>query len=225
MLKKVLFKEISTRLFMTITLFVFSLAVTGISVVEARVNNNDIVQAPAQLQDNVSSIIAINATTTASSVVLVDLSDTTNFKHFNTSGAIEVSQIRINWSSDVVATTTLKFGVIASTTSAGNLVDVYWFDTVSFSTYAAAPFNGRQEKVLNYQPSAMKLGITSALPNGFLTGDSNTSSNLFATTSTISSPVGNQTSGSKPGVGDLVMRIYDQKGTATTSVQTIYRVK
>lgn len=212
---------------MALSIFAFVFAIS-IGVVEARTNNSDVVFAEAQLNDNVMSRIAINATTTASSVVLVDLSDTTNFKHISSTGAIEVSQIRINWSSDVQATTTLKFGVIASTTSAGNLVDVYWFDEVSFSNstmISGGAGSGRQEKTLTYQPSAMKLGITSALPNGFITGDKDTSSALFSTTTAMSSPVGNQTSGSKAGVGDLVMRIYDQKGTATTSVSTLYRVK
>lgn len=225
-MKNILFKEISARMFVGISIFVLAFAVTGVSIVEARMNNADPVTALAQTKDNVISKLTIPALATATSTVLVDVSDSssTNFKHIGISG-LEVSQIRVEWTSDVVATTTLKFGVIASTTPAGNLVDVYWFEEMSFSTYALGTFNGRQEKILDFGTSVAKLGVASGIPTGFFTNDKDTSSSLFATTTKYASPVGLSSagSGSLPNVGDLVMRVYDQKGTATTSVTTVYR--
>mgnify|MGYP001592542063 CR=1 FL=1 len=212
-------------------LFVLALVIgfSNIDLLQARINNNDQVVATAQTNDNVAVKLNLSAIAAATSTILVDLSDTTNFKHGNSSGVLQVSQIRMAWSTDVVATTTLKFGVIASSSASGALADVYWFDEVSFSTYnsTGSGFNGRQEKVIDYGLSVMKLNISSALPTSFFTNDKNTSDSTFATTTKLSSPVGltSAGSGSLPATGDLVMRIYDQKGTATTSVSVIYRVK
>lgn len=204
-------------------LFSLGFFFSTLGIVSARVNNNDNVVAPAQLQDNVSVKLDVVGETTATSTVLVDLSDTTNFKHGRTTGTIEVSQIKVNWTTDVIATTTLKFGLVASSSPSGAVVDVYWFDELSFSStdLSGAKFSGRQEKILDYSPSAMKLDISSGAPASFATNDSSTSNSSFATTTSLISPKGY----SAVGVGDLVMSIYDQKGTATTSVTAIYRVK
>lgn len=226
MLKNILSRKIDTKMFVGVVLFALVFAVTGVSVVEARQNNSDPVMALAQTNDNVVSRVSLPALTAATSTVLVDRSDLTNFKHLGSS-SLEVSQIQVDWTADVVATTTLKFGVIASTTPAGNLVDVYWFDEVSFSTYnsTGSGFNGRQSVTLDYGNSVVKLSVASGIPTKILTNDSNTSSSLFATTTKNASPVGlaSAGSGSFPNVGDLVMRVYDQKGTATTTVTTLYR--
>lgn len=223
-MKNILFKQISAKSFVLMTLFALMLSITGVQIAYARSSNSDIVSALAQTKDNVISKVTIPALATATSTVLVDVSDTTNFKHVANSN-VEVSQIRVEWSADVVATTTLKFGVIASTTPAGNLVDVYWFEEMSFSTYALGTFNGRQEKVIDFGVSMAKLGVSGGLPTGVFSNDKNTSSNLFATTTKNSSPIGlaSAGSGSFPGVGDLVMQVYAQQGTATTSVTTVYR--
>lgn len=190
-------------------------------VVEARTNNNDQVVAFAQTQDTVATKLDVVTETTATSTVLVDLSDTTNFKHIRSSGAIEVFKIRVNWSTQVVATTTLKFGVIASSTASGSNVDVYWFDEVSFNSQNLG--NGieqRRTSVLDYSPGLIRLSLLSGQPASFVTNDSSLYTAGYATTSPLLSPKGY----SAPGVGDLVMQVYDQKGTATTSVTTLYRV-
>lgn len=211
-------------------IFFTAFVVLQVYPVEARINNNDQVVVSAQTNDNVAVRLNLPAIAAATSTVLVDLSDTTNFQHSAASGIMQISQIRVNWSSNVIATTTLKFGVIASSSASGALADVYWFDELSFnnSGLSATDSRGyRQEKVIDYNGSVMKLDISSALPNSFFTNDKSTSDNTFATTTKLSSPVGltSAGSGSNPGVGDLVMRIYSQQGTATTSVSVMYRVK
>ena len=221
---KILSKEISTRMFMSIAIFALAFAITGVSVVEARQNGSDPVTASAQMNDNVTARVKVS-TSTPASLVLWDLSDTTNFKHTNAS-SLEVSMIKVTWEADAPATTTIKIGVIASTSASGALADVYWFDEVSFSTYALTAFNGRQEKVLDYQPSVLKLNLSGGTPLSILTNDVSTSTSQFATTTKLVSPVSFwQSTGSNPGVGDLVARIYDQKGTATSSIQVTARSK
>ncbi len=216
-------KQINSTISIPIILLVIFMFV-GIGIVQARTNNNDTVVSLSQLQDNVHSKVVVNATTTPGQLVLVDLSDTTNYKHSRGVGKIEVSQIKITFNADVAATTTIKFGVIASTSASGALADIYWFDEVSFSANNATMYVGRQEKIIDYQPSSIKLGITSAVPNGLITSDISTSTNLFATTTKFTSPVGFRHLGSNPGVGDLVAYMIDVKGTSTTTVQTTYRV-
>ena len=207
---------------MATAIFALVLSVTGIQIAYARVNNNDPVQAPAQLQDNISARFTMPALTTSTSTVGVDLSNTTNFKHFNSSGAIEVSQIRFEWSTLVPATTTIKVGVIASSSANGAVVDVYYFDEISF-VHHTGNLNPRQSKTLNYQPGAMKLGLSSGAPISFITNEFSTSTTEFATTTYLTSPLGK--SMTRPNVGDLIYRFYEQAGTATTSITTDYRVK
>ena len=198
------------------------------SFVEARVNLNDPVVAPTQLQDNVLSRLILTNNSVATSTLLVDVSDTINFKHGKTSGVLEISQFKINWVADSLASTTVKFGVISSTTPSGNLQDIIWFEEVSFSSLSPSnAFNGRQSVTLDYQPSALKLDLTGTSTNNILSGDTSSLTTQFATTTKITSPVGDGRlgSGSFPAVGDLIMRIYDQRGAASTTVSTLYRIK
>ena len=192
--------------------------------VEARIENNDNVQTMAETVDNVATHLVVAAETTSTSTIAVDRSDITNFPHlFVGAYGIEVSQFIINWTADGLATTTGKLGLIASTTSAGNLADVYWFEEFSFASAdtSGSNYSGRQQKIINYSPSVLKLAMTSGTPSGFLTNDSSLSTGDFATTSPLLSPNGYIA----PNVGDLVLRIYDQNGTATTTLTTIYRTR
>lgn len=227
MIKDILFKRMKTSTFITSVAVFALLCVIPVSVAYARTNNSDPVMALAQTNDNVIVKLNIPSLATATSTILVKLADTTNFKHFNSTGVLEISEIRVSWTTDVQATTTLKFGLVASTSASGALSDVYWFDEVSFSNFTNTGQFNRQEKVLTYYNSVVKLGASGGVPTGFLSNDFATSTNTFATTSKVTSAVGLSSNGggSFPAVGDLVMRVYDMKGTATTSVTTIYRSK
>lgn len=185
----------------------------------ARQNNNDQVVIQAQGQDNVAAHLEVASETTATSTVLIDLSDTTNFPHFTTN-PLEISQIRVHWFTDVVATTTLKFGIIASSTLTGDLVDVYWFDEISFSSLVATD-RARQQVTIDYGLSYMKMDLANGVPNSFLTNDSTTLTGDYATTTSLLSPNGYI----NPGVGDVVMQVWEQSGTATSTVTVLYRTK
>lgn len=225
MLKKILLKQVNalTAIIAVISVFLF---IGGIGIAEARQNNSDAVVSLSQQNDNVAAKLVLPAVSTPTSAILAKLSNTTNYKHISTTAGLEVSQIRVSWTTDAAATTTIKVGLIASTSSSGALADIYWFDEVSFSSTVSNQFNGRQEKTLDYQPSALKLTLSGVTPTGFLTNDISTSTSQFATTTRLMSPASSGVSiGEFPAVGDLVMRVYDQKGTATTSVSTIYRNK
>lgn len=195
------------------------------SQVEARISSprGDEIVESSDAVDNVLARLLLVAETTATSTLLADLSDYTNFPH-EPGTSIEVSKIIVNWSTNVVATTTAKFGVVASSTPSGSNVDVYWFDEVSFTSSSLAGATdqpGRQQAVLDYAPGVVKLNLSSGEPVSFLSNDSSLYTASYATTTALISPNGYI----NPGVGDLVMQIYSQEGTATTSASVLYRVR
>lgn len=205
-----------------IALFVLFVGTAGAFVYEKLSYQGDYVMTATQEQEeNVSTIMTLPSSSAATSTLLVDLSDNILFPHDRSSGQIVVSRIEATWETDPnsVASTTLKFGVIASTTPSGNLSDVKYFDRIDFSTDDKT----YQKVVLDYTPSLMKLGLSSATTTGFITNDTDMATSSYATTTAYTSPRGVYTA--KPGVGDLVMSVYKQNGTSTTTIKTFYHVK
>jgi len=183
------------------------------------------VVATQQQEEDTAAVITV-ATSTTFGMQLIDVSNVNMFPH-PWSGEVRISRIEIGWESLTNATTTLKFGVIASTTSSGVYQDISYFDTVSFSSNGpggSTYYDPYQRVVLDYGLSTMKLGLNGATTTGFITNDKDSSSSLFATSSTMAvSPMGAYKS--YPGVGDLVVRIYGQTGLATTTIRAFYHVK
>lgn len=180
--------------------------------------NFDTVTEDAMVADLVSSHLVLPNNTVATSTKLVDLSDTTNFKHIPTSGSLEVTSFRFTFSSVNQATTTVKLGVFASSSAGGTTTDIFWFDEVTAFSGGAT---GAVEKTISYAPSVMKLDIAAGIPKYFVTGDKELNSARYATTTPILDASGRF---STPAVGDLVLQVYEQKGAATTTVSTLYRV-
>jgi len=142
------------------------------------------------------------------------------FPHVIT-GELRISQINVSWEADPngIASTTVKFGIIASTSPSGALADINYFDRIDFSTDDKT----YQQVTLNYAPSLMKLGLNGATTTSFLTNDTLSSSSLFATTTAYYSPLGAYKT--YPGVGDLIMSITKQNsGIPTTSPNIIVKV-
>jgi len=212
-------KKINFNLFLPALIIVIAITVIVFGT-QARINNNDQVVVQSSIEDNIAVHLMLAAETTATSTDLVDLSDTTNYPHYMNAGTMEIAQVRFDYSTETTASTTLKLGVIASSTQAGDYVDIYWFDEISFFADGTET-NSRQSKVIDYAPSVMKLNLSGGKPVSFLSNDYSLWTTDYATTSPLKSPAGY----GAPGVGDLIMKVYDQKGTATTSVTAIYRIK
>ncbi len=214
---------------MAILALILAVVMLSFSVFQARANarvssprSDDVTENSAAL-DAVGFTMLIQNITTATSTILVDQSDTTNFKHPNT-GAVEIFKLRVDWQTNATASTTLRFGVIASSTSAGDLTDIYWFDQMSFASNldGSGGSNSRQTKEISYMPGVLNARVASGVPSKFLTAIKDTSSSKYATTSTYRSPLGAFVS--SPGVGDVVMEVYSQNGAASTTVSGLYRV-
>jgi len=216
----ILSKESKNIIAVLVAASVIALAIAWTPVAYARISflQGDNVVESSDAVDNVSARLLLAGETTATSTSLVDLSDETNFPH-NAGSAIEVSKIIFDWQTETVASTTIKVGLIASSTDSGSNVDVYWFDTVNFNSNDSD--SSRQQRVLDYSDSVVKLGISSGKPSGFLANDSDLYTADFATTTQLLSP----NEYINLGVGDLVMQVFSQKGIATTSAHTIYRVR
>ncbi len=186
----------------------------------ARQNNNDPVVQDAAVVDNVAVHLTVISETTATSTLLVDLDDTTNFPHYVTAGSLELSQIRFDFHALDSSTTTVKIGVVASTTPEGNLTDIYWFDEATFTATDGGNADDHTSLTLDYAPSTLKLNLSGGEPASFLTNDYQKSTTDYATTTALLSPKGY----SAPEAGDLIMKIYRQSGIATTSATALYRV-
>ena len=206
--------------------FVFLTVFSLVQIAYARISNysDDEVTTSAMTEDGVMVRLTLPANDSATSTVLVDLSDNLNFRHGPSSGSVDISKIRVSNYALSNATTTIKFGVIASTSPSGNVADIYWFDDVSFTTDGnrANSVDLIQDKTIDYFPSLLKTRISSATSSSFVSNDLTRSASYFATTTKYTSPRG--INSVNPAVGDVVMRVYDQKGTATTTVDLFYRV-
>lgn len=198
--------------------------------------------ATVELEENVTTVVSFATSSPSSTygkgIQLVDLSNVNEFPH-PYSGELRISQIEIGWEGRDAATTTLMFGTVASTSPSGAVVDVNYFETVSFSSGSINyGYNPYQRTVLDYSPSAIKLGNKdsataralgvghNATTTGFLTDTTmrDLATSIFATTSTAAiSPLGANIN--YFGVGDLVVKLSRQDGLATTTIRTTYHTQ
>lgn len=200
--------------------YVLTAGVAGASLYERiTYGNNYQVVATQEQEESVSVTLTLPNLSAGTSTILADLSDNVMFPHTQSSGAIVVSRINFSWEAEnTTASSTIKVGVVASTSPSGAVSDINYFDTVSFN--AANGTYQRQE--LNYSPSMVKLALSGATTTEFATNDKSLSNTGYATTTKITSPKGSYST--YPGVGDLVLTVYDQRGNATTTAQAFYHV-
>lgn len=202
-----------------ITLAVFLLiAIGGVGYAYARTSQirEDMVVQMEEAEDNVMVGIEILDQTEATTTDMIDISDNTNFPHITTTGDIEISQIRTVFSAEGLASTTVKYGVIASTSPDGSVVDVQYFHTVVYDSLDSAV----KTDVFDASPSLIKFAISSASTTDIVSNDFVRSTTTMATTSPITSPLGEFTVA--PGVGDLIMTVYDIVGTVDIRSQVMY---
>ena len=212
----------------TVAMGFIALAVfAGVTLVYARNANvtGDEIVTTTESEDYMLGHFVLGGITAPTSTVLVDRNDTANFPHFRSTGDIRVSKIEVGWDTrENAATTTVKIGVIASTTPTGDLQDILYFDEVTFTTGTAAD-RRHQKHVFDYSPAALRISSHSGTAtSSFLrTSDRDLLVPYFATTTEITSPTGRFST--FPEVGDLVLRVSQIDGTATVTVTELYDVK
>ena len=192
--------------------------------------SGDIVVTPQDSVDNVAARVTLPNQSATSTAVLVDISDTTNFKHAASSGSVDISSIQLEWNTLGTATTTteVKVCLLASTTPSGSLSDLYCFAGAYFE-YAFQNSTGvnpggprSQRATIDFSPAVLKTRVSSGAPANFVTNDKLISSFLVATTTAYTSPRGSATV--NPAAGDVILLTYSQTGNATTTATALYRV-
>lgn len=194
-------------------------AALAFSIGSARVGTTgDAVVRLQEAQDDVAVVFHQESITATATYQLIDLSDNESsylFKHVSSTGGIEISRIdTMLYLDDDTSSGTIKFGVMASSTPAGDLGTVAWFHRVDFDAEDSnvvkdsfAPYPGTFKTHVKYDA-----GDSSTTVN-FLSNDTTTSSNHFATTTAVFSPRNYYTAGSYLGIGDLVMYVQAINGT------------
>lgn len=145
---------------------------------------------------------------------LIDLSDTTNFKHDQT-GRVDISAISMGVDRSNTATGTVKFGVI--TRIDGTNADISYFTGLLFT-------NGTNDlqisRDLILSPSQLKCGVSGGALTRMVTNDVETAVAAVNTGITLNSPRG--TSTVTPAVGDIVIKMENTAGTYGLRCMALY---
>ncbi len=162
------------------------------------------------------------AATISTSVVVIDLSDTTNWPHTET-GQINISSIRFEFDKTAASTATVKLGVVneidASTGS------VTWFYSKENTLNVS---NTGIESLISPTPTLIRLRVN---PNGpqtdgltpyILSNDKTSGSTTYQTDVGLPSPVNNST---LPGFGDLIMSVVNGASAITINLEIQYHTE
>jgi len=153
----------------------------------------------------------------ATSYVLIDLSDTTNWPHKET-GAISIHSIRLNVDKAAATTATLRIGVVTFVDASSGTVK--WFYTagndLNVSNTEASQFSNYSEGFIRtkVQRANNAAGATPYL----MSNETTTSSTLYQNDVTLVSPNGITT----PGLGDIVMHVSKASTALNFNVELTY---
>ena len=151
----------------------------------------------------------INAST---SVILIDLSDSTNFPHSQT-GYANITNLRVNVDKVAGSTMTIKVGVLSAVS--GTVGTVEWF----YSKILDADTVGtHQVENINYAPGVIRTYVNSSGATPYiLSSDATTGSTVYQTD--VGLPTTNATGGAVfPAVGDIILRVDYEVGAAASDI-------
>ena len=227
-----LFKEYSA-LFVVGSLCTIAFSFFVLSNVQARdsISGNPIM-VQEEAATNQLAMMSFPSLSVATSGVLVDASAVTYFQHF-ASGTIEVSRIEVSCESKGRASTTVKVGVIADMNSDGTAQEVHYFDSFLCVSSNVMADTVSDRIVADYSPSRVRLSLNRATTSGFISDDIELGTNNFPTAQLLRSPAARKifaadafaqfrTTAAR---GDLVVRIVNVSGTATSTIKVFYRVQ
>lgn len=154
---------------------------------------------------------SVSATTYA---ILVDLSDTTNFKHSGTA-RIDISQFHLRVDKPTATLGAIRIGVITAIdgTSA----------SISYGMAMAFENNGETvvTKNVHFTPSQLKFGVSGGALTRLITNDSETGVTAVNTGVTLASPRGAGTV--TPAVGDVIAKLSFTSGSSyRASIEYFY---
>jgi hypothetical protein len=162
--------------------------------------------------------VAANVSTAA---VVIDLSDTANFKHTDT-GQLNISSIKLDIDKAAASTTTVRLGAV-------NFVDsstgsVTWFYAKESGLNVS---NSNTVDFLSYVPNFLRLKVNPAATTQtdgstpyLLSNDTTSGSTIYQTDVNLPSPIAAGVSA--PGPGDVVMLVTNGTAAVTVNVEIQY---
>lgn len=159
-------------------------------------------------------VLAGDITVISTATILIDLSDTSNFPHKQTT-SIDISYLKITVEKVRASSGTIKVGVVTRVDATN--ADVSFFASVIFATTTAT----RIEKELAISPSTIRTRIKNGAPLFFVTNDSSTSDTLFQTDFPLATGAGGLAT---PEVGDIVVKtVARNTEEATYTITAFYQ--
>ena len=165
--------------------------------------------------------LAVSANVSTAAVV-IDLSDTTNWKHTET-GQINISSIKLDIDKAAASTTTVKMGVV-------NFVDsstgsVTWFYAKESALNVS---NSNAVDFLSYVPNYLRLKVnpastpqTDGTTPYLLSNDTTSGSTTYQTDVNLPSPAGV----TAPGAGDVILAVTNGTAAVTVNVEVQYHAE
>ena len=157
----------------------------------------------------------VDALATTTAYVLVDLSDTTNYKHTETNG-IDVAALHITAIPSTTGNWSVHIGVITEVDASNGTAD--WFYGITFSQILYVD-SLRDWTLAGSVHSGLTCDIVAGAHPRFLTNDQQAGSTNWQTDTGLASPVGAAGGATgKPGAGDIVMLVTENSGSSTLSL-------
>lgn len=164
------------------------------------------------------------AADTSTNTVVVDLSNTTNWKHKET-GEINFDVLRLSLDKLALSTCTVKLGVVNFINTSTGSVTWFFSKEVGMSTSTASSEN---RDFNDYRPDSIRLRVdpastpdTDGSTPYILSNDTTSGSTTYQTDINLPSPVGN----TAPGAGDLVMLVTNGTGALVVNFELLYHTR
>lgn len=156
-----------------------------------------------------------NGITASTSAILIDLSDTTNFKHAQT-GEILITGIRFSVDKVAASSATVMIGVVTFVDASTGTVK--WFVTKRFAKDSVLTHFA---ELLNPNPAVWHVSVNTDGTTPLLVTNETASTNdaTYQTDVNLPTSAGNQT---PPGVGDIIIRVVMGGATALSTEADIF---
>lgn len=176
-------------------------------------NDREIYVTETEREKNVVSRYEVSGVDATKWICLVDLSDTTNWKHESTT-RIDISAIGIMVDRAANSVGAVNIGVV--TRVDGTNGDVKFFSALGFSNTSETFIRFFE----NYAPSQVKLGVSGGVLTRLVSNGGVTNDTAIQTDVSLDSFRGSGTVA--PAVGDIVVRFLYTSGTSYNSVVRVF---
>lgn len=188
---------------------------SGTGVYEAKVTSDgELAITETERERNVAARYTESGINSTRYAILVDLSDTSGFKHDQT-GRIDISYMSMQIDKETTARGRVAIGVI--TAIDGTNATIRYFASILFDNSA----DDHLTRDRNFSPSQVKCGVSGGALTKIVSNDSETTASVNTGVSLNSSTGSTVT----PAVGDIIIKMDRLAGTFSTSIFTLYHAE